>query len=488
MVGVAELDRQLQRVVEQATARLLVRGEVSGLRRAGSGHCYFTLKDEHEEAVVDCVMYRSASARARRMLQDGELMVLAAQATVYARRGRLQLIVRDVVQTARGALMERRAQIKAALEAEGVFAPERKRPLPRDPRWIVVLTSRSGAAIHDFIRVAHRRGAVRITLVPTPVQGPEAAPRIVGALARADQLGADVLVVTRGGGSAEDLAAYDDPELVRAVAQTTTPVVSAVGHEIDQPLTDLAADARAATPSHAAELLVADDVARYRRLRMLVQRLAQTARHGLARRRHELADLQRSLGEPRRRLLVEGQHLDELRSRLERAAGARLREHRLLLDGGRRRLDRQHPRRVLQEARRRIEPSALAMPRAMAQLLARDRARLAVTPRLERALQRQLEERRELARGWDPALRAGWQDARATAARRLGEAVARLDALSPLAVLGRGYAIVQRGATVVRGADELRAGDRVRLRLGRGAVEAEVTSVDPDGDARRDGD
>ncbi|MBW2527720.1 MAG: exodeoxyribonuclease VII large subunit, partial [Deltaproteobacteria bacterium] len=319
MWSVAELDRGLKRMLESNTAGVHVRGEVSGLHRAASGHAYFTLKDEAEDAVIDAVMYRTAPAAAKKALQEGESVVLVGRVTVYPPRGRMQLVASDVLQTARGALLEALERLKRQLDAEGLFDEERKKPLPPDPRTIAVLTSRDGAAIHDVIQVAFQRGPVRILLVPTPVQGAGAASRIAAAIATADRLpGVDALVVTRGGGSLEDLAAYNDEQVVRAIAAATRPVVSAVGHEVDLSLSDLAADARAATPSQAAEILVPSEQQRREGLEHLERRLVRAVRHGLARASERLTRLRHGLGEPQRRLLEQGQRFDDLLARLER--------------------------------------------------------------------------------------------------------------------------------------------------------------------------
>jgi exodeoxyribonuclease VII large subunit len=344
VLWVAELDRALKRLLESSTADLRVRGEITGLHRAGSGHCYFTLKDESEDALVECVMYRTAPARAHKALQDGERVVLRGRVTLYPPRGRMQLVVEDVLQTGRGALLEALEQLKAKLAAEGLFAPERKRPLPTDPRAIAVLTSPDGAAIHDVVRVGFRRGRVRLVLVPTPVQGTGAAERIAEAIALADRLrGIDAILVTRGGGSFEDLAAYNDERVVRAIAAARRPVVSAVGHEIDTTLSDLAADARAATPSQAAELLVPDGQERATLLQHWRSRLARSAHHRVTVDRARLARLRSALGEPRRRLLEQSQRFDELTARMERALRRRLGEWRGEQEGLRRRLEARHP-------------------------------------------------------------------------------------------------------------------------------------------------
>jgi exodeoxyribonuclease VII large subunit len=419
-------------VLEGTTMDVLVRGEVTGLRAAGSGHIYFSLRDEREDACIDCVMYRTAPPRARKRLQNGERVVVRGQVTFYAPRGRIQFIAEDVLQTARGALLEALEELKKKLAAEGLFAPERKKPLPREPRVVAVVSSRDGAAIHDIVRVAFRRGRVRIVLVPTPVQGAGAADRIAAGILRADRIRPDAIVVARGGGSAEDLAAYNEEVVVRAIGTARAPVVSAVGHEIDTTLADLAADARAATPSQAAELLVPDWQERARVLEHLGMRLRRAVHHRLATGRELLTRVRSRLGEPRTLVLEQAQHVDELVARLERAARKTLGARRARLETQKRKLESQHPRRVLAAARVRLGP---------------------LEPRLAAAMRARVE----------------------AARHRTRDAAARLDAMSPLAVLGRGYAIATRpDGTVVTDAAAVGEGDELDVRLHQGRVRTRV--------------
>ncbi len=479
ILSVARLDHLIRRVVESATTNVLVRGEVSGLHHAGSGHLYFTLKDPREDALIDCVMYRTAPAEARRALAEGERVVLSGRVTLYAPRGRLQLIADNVLQTERGALLEALERLKKKLAAEGLFAPENKQPLPRDPRRIAVLTSRTGAAIHDVIRVASRRGRVRLLLVPTPVQGFGAAERIARAIAFTDRVGVDAILVTRGGGSAEDLAAYNDEQVVRAIAACRTPVVSAVGHEIDVSLADLVADARAATPSQAAEILVPDDRERRATLEHLGMRLCRAMRHRIVSGRERAARLAAAIEEPRRRLLEASQRFDELSARMLRAMARRLGGRRAAVEAGARRLTALHPRRVTAEARRtfvRLEPRLAASVR---ERLVTERRRLSeLEPRLGTTLRERLVAERHLLATLEPrlsgAIARSHNDARST----LERAAARLSALSPLSVLARGYAIATTAeGRVVMSTAELAPGDRLRVRLHEGELEATIDDL-----------
>jgi exodeoxyribonuclease VII large subunit len=381
---VAELDRRLKRVVEGATEEVNVEGEIAGLRVHSSGHAYFTLKDEAEEATIDCVMYRTAPVRSRKLLGDGARVVLVGRATVYVPRGRLQLVAELARPAGRGALLEALERLKEKLAGEGLFAVERKRPLPSDPRVVGVVTSGDGAAIHDIAKVAFRRGSARILLARAPVQGPAAAERMaraVALLARVPEV--DVIVVGRGGGSAEDLAAFNDEALARVIAASPVPVVSAVGHEIDVTIADLVADARAATPSQAAELVIADAAARLDVLDHLEARLRRALAHGLRGHRAELAGLVAALGTPRPLLAESQQTLDEALARIRAAAVHVVAGRRTALQRLERRLAARHPRAVLAGARATLSPLGVRLAPAGRRRVDAARAALAgLTARL----------------------------------------------------------------------------------------------------------
>lgn len=435
--SVAEVGRRLRAYLERRTEGLAVHGEVANLREASTGHLYFTLKDAAEEATLDCVLYRSAPVRARRLVAIGQKIVVVGRITFWSPRARTQFVVEAARPLGKGALAEALERLKQKLHAEGLFDPAKKRPLPADPRVIGLVTSDQGAALHDVIKVAFQRGGVRVVLSAAKVQGAGAAEEITRALARlAKHPEVEVVIVARGGGSADDLAAFNDEALVRAVAACPVPVVSAVGHEIDVTLVDLAADLRAATPSQAAELTVPD--ARARRA-VLAQRRARLERavRRLLDERVQLCDAQR----------------DELRRAPERWAA---RARRALADSERRLLAR-HPAQVLADGRQALERLRERLVRsAEGGRVARRVAFAQVGPRLAHALERALAERR------------------AGVARRAAE----LDALSPLAVLARGYAILSdaRGVVLRRAADA-RPGLALRARLPDGEVPLEVSAA-----------
>ncbi len=436
ILSVADLDRRLKRAVEGAAGDIWVEGEVSGAKPAASGHVYFLLKDEREDASIECVMYRSASLRSRQLVSDGARVQLRGRATVWAPRGRLQFTAEHARLAGRGALLEALEALKAKLAAEGLFAHERKRPLPPDPRVIGVVTSRSGAVIHDIVKVAFRRGAVRIVLSPALVQGDAAPASIVSALDRLERYpGLDVVIIGRGGGSGDDLMAFNDERVARRVAAVHVPVVSAVGHEVDTTLVDWVADVRAATPSQAAELVVADAVARLHALGRARTALARAMHARVLEDEHTLARLQTRLKDPRFLIAEKQQLLDDFTIRLERRAARESARRRSFLDALRARLSARHPRAVVARARAELGP---------------------LSTRLVAAAERRV----SVARG------------------ALAEASSRLHALSPLNVLGRGYAIVTRDGRAVRRATEVRRGDVLSLRLHQGSIGAVVERVE----------
>lgn len=253
--SVSEFTRRVKALLESGVRPGWVRGEVSNLRAQASGHVYFSLKDAG--AQLSAVLFRGDAARQTVQLRDGQQVVVYGQVSVYEARGQYQLIVRAVIEDGVGRLQQEFERLKQRLAAEGLFAPEKKRPIPAMPATVGIITSPTGAAVQDFMRILTRRGwRGRLVVLPAKVQGEGAAAEMTEMLALAQALGIfDLLVIGRGGGSLEDLWAFNEEPLVRAVAGCTVPVVSAVGHEIDFTLCDFAADVRAETPSGAAELI-----------------------------------------------------------------------------------------------------------------------------------------------------------------------------------------------------------------------------------------
>ncbi|MGC8990805.1 MAG: exodeoxyribonuclease VII large subunit, partial [Verrucomicrobiia bacterium] len=327
---VAELTSQVKRLLETQIGAVWVSGEITNRRLQSSGHCYFTLKDAF--AQLNCVLFRGQAGVDRSLLEDGQKVLVHGALTVYEPRGQYQLIVDAVEPQGIGTLQLMFERLKQKLQAEGLFAPERKRPIPHYPGRIGVVTSATGAAIRDVIHVISRRNpAVELVLAPCRVQGEGAAAEIAAAIRQLNEWSAslpvqerlDVILVTRGGGSLEDLWAFNEETVARAIYASEIPVISAVGHEIDFTISDFVADLRAATPSAAAELLTEGAVAARRFLSTASARLLQLGRNRLERLRerfeHQTGLMARM--HPRRRLNDCWQQLDELQEALLRGLG-----------------------------------------------------------------------------------------------------------------------------------------------------------------------
>lgn len=424
---VSSLTAEIKAALEGRLTRIYVEAEISGWRLYPSGHAYFTLKDSG--AQISAVMFASALGRckAAAALKDGAKVLVYGNVTVYPPRGNYQFVVLAAKPVGAGDLMQRYLELKAKLAAEGLFDPERKRPLPFLPRRIGIVTSEAGAVIHDMCTVLTRRfPALEIRLFPCLVQGAEAAQTIVAGLRYFHAVAgdrsqppapgewrADLLIVARGGGSFEDLFCFNDEALVRAVAASPIPVISAVGHETDYTLCDFAADVRAGTPSIAAEIAVP--------LRSeLAARLTTAEQH--------LAHALRSRGE------FFAQRVDQLSDALRSALT----------------ILRMRAERRLQGLVPRLRPAlALALQQAVS-----------ATSRLDARLA--------------PALQARVQAVDA----RLAQAAAKLEAYSPYGVLGRGYSLTTAAdGSVVRDAAALRPGDRLTTRLASGSVISVVSAA-----------
>lgn len=437
---VGELARALKQTVESGfPLPVWTEGEVTGARPAPKGHHYFSLRDEKEDASVEMVMYRTAlTPRAQKLLVDGARVRLRGKPTLWAPRGRLQFVVDRVEPVGRGALLEAMERLKEKLSAEGLFDPAKKRKLPADPRIVGVVTSSTGAVIHDIGRVAFRRGGARILLSSAQVQGAGAASSIVRALAQLQRVAeVDVIIIGRGGGSLEDLLPFSDEAVVRAVARSRVPIVSAVGHEVDVSLTDFAADARAATPSQAAEMVVPDRASRRVHLDQLKTRLERAMRSRLRDSRGKLDRARHRLGDPRLVLASFQQALDDRRARAEAVLRRRLAREAEELARLDQRLARQHPLLIVTQEKARLAQVA-------------NRLRV----RMEQLLQ--------------------------TRGGRLHSAAARLDALSPLKVLARGYAIAQTAkGRAIRSAKDTKPGERILVRAHAARIVADVVAVKP---------
>ncbi len=337
VLSVGALTRKIRELIESGLGEVWVEGEVSNLRRQASGHVYFTLKDASSQ--VACVLFAGQAAQLRGMkFEDGVQVQVFGQVTVYEARGNYQIIVRQVQERGAGALQAKFEELKRRLADEGIFRPERKRPLPRFPGRIGVVTSPTGAAIRDFLNVLHRRQkGIGVVIFPVRVQGKGAAAEIAEAirlLGNPAELGmepVDVIVVTRGGGSLEDLWEFNEEAVARAIAASPVPVVSAVGHEIDFTISDFAADVRAPTPSAAAEILSADAGELLEHLGHFSSRLRHSVASRLDAARAQVVGFRRTalFSEPRRILQQSRQDVDRLSDDIHRGAGDWVRARRL---------------------------------------------------------------------------------------------------------------------------------------------------------------
>lgn len=439
ILSVSQLNSLVQLRLEADFPRVWVEAEISNLARPASGHLYFTLKDAG--AQVACALFRNRATGLGFRLRDGMKVLARARVSLYVPRGNYQLIVDHLEEAGEGALRRAFDELRRRLEAEGLFAMQAKRPLPKFPRRLGVITSPSGAALRDILSVLRRRfPALPVLVYPVPVQGPEAAPAIVAALRQAgSQRHCDVLILARGGGSLEDLWPFNEESVARAIRDCPIPVVSGVGHETDMSIADFAADLRAATPSAAAELVSPDAGELSRRLHHLERMLEHRLGTRLSLLSGRIQTLHRSLRQqaPERRLRERRQRLDELEQRLARATDRNRRrtlDRVLLLEN---RLRQASPLRRLHLARDRQHQSSL---------------------RLRQAMDLHLE-------------RLG---------RRLALQVRGLSTLSPLATLDRGYSIVlDDQGQAVRDAGQMRPGERVQARLARGSLSCIIESTSP---------
>src|SRR5437867_82303 len=322
VLSVSTLTRLIKESLEGEFPSVWVKGEVSGLKRADSGHLYFSLK-EGKEAILDCLMWRSSAIQLPFEPRDGSEVEAFGGITVYEPRGKYQLLVKELRPAGLGALLLALEELKRRLQAAGLFDAARKRPLPRYPQRIGMVTSPMGAAVRDLVKVLRARWpAIAIVLAPTRVQGPGAAEEIAAAIRRFNRYGrVDLLIVGRGGGSLEDLWAFNEEIVVRAIAASEIPVISAVGHEVDWTLADLAADLRAATPSNAAEIAVRDHREIAHRVAILLAKLKSAILRGLAARRQRLQAMIEQYGFRRQRdaLGFLQQRIDDLAGRLRTA-------------------------------------------------------------------------------------------------------------------------------------------------------------------------
>lgn len=448
VLSVTELTWQIRGLLEKQVGQVWVSGEVSNLRAQASGHIYFTLKDN--TAQLRCVLFRGEVQVDRALVQEGQKLIVQGEVTVYEARGEYQLRVTGVELRGLGSLQAAFEKLKQKLKTEGLFAVERKRPLPRYPQRIGLATSPDGAALRDVLHVVQRRHAgLEIVLAACRVQGEGAGQEIAAAIRLLNAYntscrkngeaaaGLDLILVTRGGGSLEDLWAFNEEVVARAIFHSELPVVSAVGHEVDFTISDFVADLRAATPSAAAELITEGVFSSCQFVAEAEQRLAQLCLKQLSRKQDELADARRRLARehPRRLLNDRLQRLDDLQGNLLRCLKRAARQRQLAWHN-------------LAERLSRVRPSVLLKQRQ--ELFEQARQRL-----FEQTHHRLKEIR-----------------------SRAGNLEVRLRLLGPEQVLARGYSITMDAETgqVLREAEKIREGQRLKTRLKSGAVTSRAES------------
>lgn len=434
---VTRLNSAVRMILEQDLGLVWLTGELSNLAMPSSGHWYFSLKDLG--AQVRCAMFKGNNRRVAFRPQDGMQVLVQARVSLYEPRGDYQLIIESMQPAGDGVLALRFEELKRRLGAEGLFDEGRKRPLPREPRAVGLVTSATGAALHDMLTVLKRRAPdLPIFIYPTQVQGSAAIGQIVAAIALANRRAeVDVLIVGRGGGSLEDLWCFNEEGVARAIANSAIPVISAVGHEVDVTISDFAADLRAPTPSAAAELVAPDQSARAQRLAHLWQRLVQAMNRHQTAARHGFVLLQKRLDhqDPKRRLEQQSQRLDELSARLQQLLNQRLHQGERRLANLELRLQAKSPERLLAAGKRRHQ-------------LAEERLYALIAKRQDQA------------------------------SHRLAMLTARLDGVSPLATLGRGYSITRtQSGDVINRAAQVNAGQTLVTTLAEGHLQVRVEEV-----------
>ncbi|XUA20253.1 exodeoxyribonuclease VII large subunit [Citrobacter sp. OP27] len=436
---VSRLNQSVRLLLEREMGQVWISGEISNFSQPSSGHWYFTLKDDN--AQVRCAMFRNSNRRVTFRPQHGQQVLVRANITLYEPRGDYQIIVESMQPAGEGLLQQKYEQLKALLSAEGLFDQQFKQPLPTPAHCVGVITSKSGAALHDILHVLKRRDpSLPVVIYPTSVQGDDAPGQIVRAIELANlREECDVLIVGRGGGSLEDLWSFNDERVARAIFASRIPVVSAVGHETDVTIADFVADLRAPTPSAAAEMVSRNQLELLRQVQSAQQRLEMAMDYFIANRNRRFSQLQHRLQQqhPQLRLARQQTVLDRLRQRLNFALDNQLKKTTQRQQRVIQRLNQQNPQPRIYRAQTRIQQ---------------------LEYRLAQTLRAQLSTTRE----------------------RFGNAVTHLEAVSPLSTLARGYSVTTAAdGKLVKKTKQLNAGDTLTTRLEDGVVESEVTKITP---------
>lgn len=436
---VSRLNTTVRQLLENEMGLVWLSAEISNFTQPASGHWYFTLKDDG--AQVRCAMFRNSNRRVSFRPQHGQQVLVRASITLYEPRGDYQLIIESMHPAGEGLLQQQFEQLKARLAAEGLFDQQFKQPLPEPARQVGVITSATGAALHDVLRVLHRRDpSLPVVIYPTAVQGVDAPAAIVRAIELANQRDeCDVLIVGRGGGSLEDLWSFNDERVARAIFASRLPIVSAVGHETDVTIADFVADLRAPTPSAAAELVSRNQIELLRRLQSQQQRMEMAMDYYVAQQQRRFTRLQHRLQQqhPQLRLARQQTTLIQLQRRLQEAVDQRLRLAHRQQDRLLQRLQSQQPQGRILRAQQQLQQWHY---------------------RLQQGMEKQLNHSRQ----------------------RFGTLAAQLEGVSPLATLARGFSVTTDAqGQVVKKTRQLHTGDLLRTRLDDGWVESQVTALQP---------
>lgn len=434
---VTRLNQTVRLLLEQEMGQVWISGEISNFSQPSSGHWYFTLKDD--TAQVRCAMFRNSNRRVTFRPQHGQQVLVRANITLYEPRGDYQIIVESMQPAGEGLLQQQYEQLKQRLTAEGLFDQQHKQPLPSPARQVGVITSKTGAALHDILHVLKRRDpSLPIVIYPTAVQGADAPAQIVRAIELANsRQECDVLIVGRGGGSLEDLWSFNDERVARAIFASRIPVVSAVGHETDLTIADFIADLRAPTPSAAAEMVSRNQVELLRQIQSQQVRMEMAMDYYLAQRTQRFTRLQHRLQQqhPQLRLARQQTTLDRLQQRLTGAMEGKLRRSAQQQQRLAQRLTQQQPQARIHRAQTRIQQLEYRLSQV-------------ITARLSGTRQ------------------------------RFATAIAQLEAVSPLATLARGYSVTTAtDGKVLKKARQVKSGDLLKTRLEDGWVESQVTEV-----------
>ncbi|HCM04627.1 MAG TPA: exodeoxyribonuclease VII large subunit [Oceanospirillales bacterium] len=439
---VSQLNQRAKQLLEITFSSIKVEGEISNLSRPSSGHWYFTLKDKG--AQVRCAMFRSRTAQVKFQPKEGDQIVVRGKVSLYENRGDYQLIVDAMKPAGEGQLQQAFILLKQKLGAEGLFNPEYKQALPEAIKRIAVITSPTGAAIHDILTVLKRRfPAIEVNIYPVQVQGKEAAQQMIWSINQAnldacnakEGQAADVVIIGRGGGSIEDLWSFNDEQLARTIFNSKLPIVSAVGHEVDFTIADFVADARAPTPSAAAEMLSPNREEYLSRLNALGSRLENSIQQQLQNKQWQLQGAQRGLQHPGDKLSQYAQTLDMLELRMQQSQKNKFNQLMQRLTRSQQKLQQQSPTNTLQKIETQLAYFQQRLNSAMKQLLANK-------------------------------------------SERLQQSALLLNAVSPLQTLGRGYAILQTDTeAVIRDSHDVKKGDLISARIGHGKLELTVEKV-----------